>query len=497
MSELPLLSLTIFSPLIGVVLSLFARDETKFGQGFLKVVSLLSTGITFLLAIALYCKFDFAHGNVFQFEEKYKWFSGYNIGFYVGIDGIALALIMLTSFLMIICMLCSFNSITYKLKQYFIFFLLLEILIIGAFSALDFVLFYVLFEAVLIPMFLIIGIWGSENRVYAAYKFFLYTLLGSLFLLIAVIYIYQKTGTANVLELYDSVSKFDLNTQRWLWIAFFMSFAIKIPMVPLHTWLPDAHVQAPTAGSVILAGVLLKMGGYGFIRFSLPMLPEASAYFSNFIFVLSAIAIIYASLVAFAQTNMKKLIAYSSVAHMGFVTFGIFAGNLQSVNGAVIQMISHGLISGGLFLSVGILSDRTHTKEMEEYGGAAKAMPLFATLLMVLTISSVALPGTSAFIGEFLILLGVFETNKLYAATAATGMVLGAIYMLWFYFKVMFGLPRNKENFAHLSEINFAEAVAVSSIIIFVVAIGIYPVWLMDMLRNAVATVVTGFQLYK
>lgn len=497
MSEFPLLSMTIFSPLIGAILCLFAKDETNFGRGFLKAVSLLSTIITLLLAITLYYKFDFADGKVFQFEEKYQWFSGYNIGFYVGIDGIALALIMLTSFLMLVSMVCSFNSITYKLKQYFIFFLVLESLIIGAFSALDFVLFYVLFEAVLIPMFLIIGIWGSENRIYAAYKFFLYTLLGSLFLLVGVIYIYQKTGTANVLELYEIVSKFDLDVQRWLWIAFFMSFAIKIPMIPVHTWLPDAHVQAPTAGSIILAGVLLKMGGYGFIRFSVPMLPEASAYFANFVFVLSVIAIIYASLTALVQSNMKKLIAYSSIAHMGFVTAGIFAGNLNSMNGAVIQMISHGLISGGLFLAVGILSDRTHTKEIDQYGGTAKAMPIFATLLMILTISSVALPGTSAFIGEFLILLGVFQDNKLYAALAATGMVLGAAYMLWFYFKVMFGAPRNKENFGHLTEINFAEALAISAIIIVVVVIGIYPIFLMDMLKNGIAAAVTSFQLYK
>ncbi len=493
MTSFPILSLTLFTPLIGALLIfIFFNDRTKQHSHYLKIFTLFITLITFVLSLILLLKFDINSDLRFQLEEKYHWFEKYNFAFHIGIDSLSLSLILLTSFLMILCVIASWRSIQYRLKDYFIVFLLLEFLIIGAFSSLDFLLFYVLFEAVLIPMFFIIGVWGGENRIYAAYKFFLYTLFGSVFLLIAVVYIYQYAGTGNIIDITEKISKSDLTVQRWLWLAFFLSFAIKTPMWPFHTWLPDAHVQAPTAGSVILAGILLKMGGYGFLRFSLPMLPEASIYFAEGIYVLSVVAIIYTSLIAFVQENMKKLIAYSSVAHMGYATLGIFSFNYEGVTGAIIQMISHGLISAGLFLAVGIISDRTATKEISKYGGVAKSMPVFAVLLMLFTISSVAVPGTSAFVGEFLTLLAMYKVNKFYSILATSGMVLGAMYMLWLYARVMFGKVKN-ETIANLKDLNMLETVSLVPLIIFVIAIGFYPIIITDMLSKVVKIIIGVF----
>jgi NADH-quinone oxidoreductase subunit M len=493
MNSCSLLSASMFSPLVGVLLLLFfGRDQTEAQKKHLKIISLFSSLVTFILSLLLYFKFNLNNGTKFQLEEKYHWFEKYNISFHIGIDSISLSLILLTSLLMVLCILCSWRSIHYKLKEYFIFLLLLEFLIIGVFSALDFVLFYMLFEAVLIPIFFIIGIWGGEKRVYATYKFFLYNLLGSIFLLIAMIYIYQKTGTANIIDVTEIMSQADFKIQRWLWIAFFLSFAIKIPMWPFHTWLPDAHAQAPTAGSVMLAGILLKMGGYGFLRFSLPMLPEASIYFSHLVYVLSVIAIVYASLLAFVQDDMKKLIAYASIAHMGYVTLGIFSLNNQGVSGAMIQMISHGLIFAGLFLVVGILSDRMGTTKISKYGGVTKSMPLFATLFLILTISSIALPGTSAFIGEFLTLNAMYKVNKFYSIFATSGMILGAIYMLWLYARVMFGKVKNRK-VAVLKDINLIEAVTIVPLILLVVVIGIYPAVVLDIIAQTVKSIVGVF----
>ena len=435
MLSLPILSIIIFLPLVGVALLSLINSTTANGERNLKQTALWVVCLNFIVSIAMLINFDQSDPN-FQFTESYFWLNS-GISYHLGVDGISILLIILTTFLMPFCILASFESIKVSLKEYLIAFLILETLMIGVFCSLDLVLFYLFFEGGLIPMFLIIGIWGGERRVYATFKFFLFTLAGSVFMLLAIIAIYMETGTTNITYLLQ----FDLapSLQYIFWLAFFASFAVKIPMWPVHTWLPDAHVEAPTAGSVILAGVLLKMAGYGFIRFSLGIFPIASSYFAPFIFTLSIIAIIYASLVALVQTDMKKLIAYSSVAHMGFVTLGIFTFTLQGIEGAIIQMLSHGIISAALFLCVGVVYDRIHTREIDRYGGLVNRMPLYAFAFMIFIMGSIGLPGTSGFVGEFLVLLSIFSVNTYFAVFATSGVVLAAAYSLWLYRKVIFG----------------------------------------------------------
>jgi NADH-quinone oxidoreductase subunit M len=439
---------------------------------------------TFIFSLSIWIGFDYSTAQ-FQFVEKYIWVEGYNINYHLGVDGISIFFILLTTFLMPVCILTGWKAITVRVKEYMIAFLLLETLIIGVFCALDIMLFYLFFEAVLIPMFLIIGVWGGSDRIYASFKFFLYTLAGSVLLLVAILYIYNQTGTMEIPQLMQLVPQMQLSVQKWLWLALFASFAVKVPMWPVHTWLPDAHVQAPTAGSVILAGILLKLGGYGFLRLSLPLLPDASFYFADFMFALSVIAIIYTSLIALMQEDMKKLIAYSSVAHMGFVTLGIFTLNRQGIEGSLIIMISHGLVSAALFLCVGSLYERLHTKEISKYGGVVETMPKFAMLFMVFTMASIGLPGTSGFVGELLSLVGVFEVNKIVAALAATGVVLGAAYMLWLYARVVFGEITNKE-VAEMKDLSIIELSIYVPIVMLVILLGIYPTIVTDVMNVSV-----------
>ncbi len=470
-AQWPILSIIIFLPLIGVGAMSFLRDAEQSTALSARRTSLAVSTAVFLLTLLLWVGFD-THAEGFQFEEKISWFPGTNIFYHVGIDGISLSFILLTSFLVPICILASWHSITNNVKYYMVAFLILETLMLGTFAALNSVLFYVFFEAVLIPMFVIIGIWGGKNKIYAAFKFFLYTLLGSILMLIAIIVLSYQAGTTDIPELmnYD----FPVGLQKWLWLAFFASFAVKMPMWPVHTWLPDAHVEAPTAGSVILAGVLLKMGGYGFLRFSLPMLPDASVYFAPLVFGLSIIAVVYASLVALVQTDMKKLIAYSSVAHMGFVTAGLFSGNVQGINGAMVQMLSHGLISAALFLCVGVVYDRMHTREIAKYSGLVNRMPRYAFFFLFFTMASVGLPGTSGFVGEFLVLAGTFQASTIVGTLIASGMVLGATYALVLYRKVMYGQLLSA--LADIKELDRRESLIFVGIAMLVLWMGIYPI---------------------
>ena len=472
--QLPILSILIFLPIIGALLALFCVPSGRPNSNRnLFNWSLLVSFITFAVSIKLMLIFDKSAVD-FQFTEVFAFISSSSIKYRVGIDGISLLMILLTTFLTPICLLVSINSIKTRVKEYVICFLLLEGFVIGSFAATDLVLFYIFFEAMLIPMFLIIGIWGGKNRVYASFKFFLYTLFGSVLFLVAVIYIYNITGTSDIVILKSKLSLIDLNIQKWLWLAFFVSFAIKIPMFPFHTWLPDAHVQAPTAGSVILAGILIKLGAYGFLRFSLPFFPAASAFYTPAVFALSVIAIIYASIVALMQEDMKKMIAYSSVAHMGFITMGIFAMNMQGLQGAIVQMISHGLVSSALFLGVGVVYDRMHTREIVDYGGLASKMPKYAGFMMLFTMAAVGLPGTSGFVGEFLSIIGAFQANKIVAILAAFGVVLGATYMLWLYSRVIFGEVKNAK-VQNITDVNKIEFCILFSISLLVLLIGIYP----------------------
>ncbi|MBV8938350.1 MAG: NADH-quinone oxidoreductase subunit M [Alphaproteobacteria bacterium] len=463
-----MLTWLILLPLIGTVPLLFKGC----GDDAARWIALGTTLVTFAVSLILWISFDPASAD-FQFVEFVPWFADANISYHLGIDGISLFMLLLTTLLMPLCVLCSWESITTRVRAFMACFLVLEAMLIGVFSSLDLFLFYFFFEGMLIPMFLIIGVWGGQRRIYAAYKFFLYTLLGSVLLLVAVVYIYLQASTASIPDLMTQLD-LPLKAQKWLWLAFFASFAVKVPMWPLHTWLPDAHVQAPTAGSVILAGILLKMGAYGFLRLSLPLLPAASHYYVPLVFALSVVAVIYTSLVALMQDDMKKLIAYSSVAHMGLVTLGIFAFQQQAVEGAIIQMISHGLVSGALFLCVGVLYDRMHTREIARYGGVTNVMPRFALVFMLFTMASVGLPATSGFVGEFLVLLGTYQVNTLAAALAATGMVLGAAYMLWLYRRVMFGEAASGEVRA-LQDIGRREMLIFAPVIAAVLWLGIYP----------------------
>ena len=487
MLSLPILSIIIFLPLVGVALLSLINSTTVNGERNLKQTALWVVCLNFIVSIAMLINFDQSDPN-FQFTESYFWLNS-GISYHLGVDGISILLIILTTFLMPFCILASFESIKVSLKEYLIAFLILETLMIGVFCSLDLVLFYLFFEGGLIPMFLIIGIWGGERRVYATFKFFLFTLAGSVFMLLAIIAIYMETGTTNITYLLQ----FDLapSLQYIFWLAFFASFAVKIPMWPVHTWLPDAHVEAPTAGSVILAGVLLKMAGYGFIRFSLGIFPIASSYFAPFIFTLSIIAIIYASLVALVQTDMKKLIAYSSVAHMGFVTLGIFTFTLQGIEGAIIQMLSHGIISAALFLCVGIVYDRIHTREIDRYGGLVNRMPIYAFAFMIFIMGSIGLPGTSGFVGEFLVLLSIFSVNTYFAVFATSGVVLAAAYSLWLYRKVIFG-SLIKDDLQDILDLSYREIIILFPLAFLTIFFGFYPQPLIDIIEPSTIQLITN-----
>ncbi|MBK9585080.1 MAG: NADH-quinone oxidoreductase subunit M [Alphaproteobacteria bacterium] len=475
----PILSIMIVLPLICAAMITLIRGEKGDEAVIEKNVKHLALfGSLFVLAFALYMvsSFDKASAD-FQFVEKFVWFTAANLNYHVGVDGISVYFVLLSAVLTPVCILASWNSIETRIREYMIAFLVLESLMIGTFCALDTVLFYVFFEGVLIPMFLIIGIWGGPRRIYASFKFFLFTLLGSVLMLIALLALYVKTGSTDIPTLMHATT--DIEFQKWIWLAFFASFAVKMPMWPVHTWLPDAHVEAPTAGSVILAGVLLKIGGYGFLRFSLPMLPLASMYFAPLVLTLSVIAIIYASLVALVQEDMKKLIAYSSVAHMGFVTLGIFSFTQQGVDGAIFQMLSHGIISAALFLCVGVVYDRLHTRDIARYGGLVKNMPNYAVVFMIFMLGSVGLPGTSGFVGEFLALAGTFQASTTFAALAATGLVLGAAYMLLLYRKVIFG-PQVNQDAAELDDLSVIEKIILVPLALAVIYYGIFPTQVTD-----------------
>lgn len=485
-----ILSVITFLPLIGAALiMLLVRGDDSANQSRAKFTALWTTLITFGVCLYMW-KFYDSSSSAYQFVEHYKWLSSYNISYHLGVDGISIYFVILNCLLMPVCILASWH-IEKRVKEYMVLFLLLQTFVNGVFASLDLVMFYILFEGMLIPMYLIIGIWGGDRRVYAAFKFFLFTLLGSVLFLVGILYLYNQFGTSSIPELAEKAPTLSLAIQQWLWLAMFASFAVKVPMWPVHTWLPDAHVQAPTAGSIILAGILLKLGGYGFLRLSLPFLPEASHYFAPMVIVLSIIAIIYTSLVALVQEDMKKLIAYSSVAHMGFVTLGIFSFTKQGVEGAIFQMISHGLVSGALFMCVGVLYERMHTKEIAKYGGVTQKMPYFAFLFMIFTMASVGLPGTAGFVGEFLTLNGIFIANTVAAAFAATGVVLGAAYMLWLYRRVMFGEIVNHE-VQKLTDINPREAVCLIVLAVLVMVSGIYPEILLGGFRESVAGLLDG-----
>jgi NADH-quinone oxidoreductase subunit M len=465
-----ILSCIVFLPLVGAgfILALRGDDEATLNNA--RWAALGATLIVFLLSLYAYSKFD-TSSAAFQLVEEKSWF-GLGLVYKQGVDGLSMPFVILTAFLMPFCIAASWKSITYRVKDYMIAFLVLETLMLGVFTALDLVLFYLFFEGGLIPMFLIIGIWGGKRRVYASFKFFLYTLVGSLLMLLAIMAMYGVAGTTDITVLLKT--NFPASMQKWLFLAFFASLAVKLPMWPVHTWLPDAHVEAPTAGSVILAGIMLKMGGYGFIRFSLPMFPDASSYFAPLIFALSIIAIIYTSLVALVQEDMKKLIAYSSVAHMGFVTMGLFSMTEQGVQGAVFQMISHGLVSGALFLCVGVVYDRMHTREISAYGGLVSRMPLYAVALMIFTMANVGLPGTSGFIGEFLSLLGTFRVNSWVALFATTGVILSAAYALFLYRRIIFG-ALEKPNLQNIVDLSGREIAILAPLIVLTLFYGLHP----------------------
>ena len=486
----PILSTLLLIPIFGSIIILLINSNDDIGRRNIKTVALYASIVNFIVSLLLWINFDKITSS-FQYVEQYYWLSE-NITYHVGVDGISIFLIILTTFLMPFCILTSWDSVKEKVKEYMIAFLILETLMIGVFCALDLVVFYLFFEACLIPMFLIIGVWGGPRRVYATFKFFLYTLSGSVLMLIAIIYIYIITGTTNIVELNGYL--FDYSIQTWLWLAFFISFAVKMPMFPVHTWLPDAHVEAPTAGSVILAGVLLKMGGYGLLRFSIPLFPVGSFVFMDFVFVLSIIAIIYTSFIAIAQEDIKKLIAYSSVAHMGFVTMGIFTFTEQGIQGGIFQMLSHGLISSALFLSVGVVYDRLHTREISVYGGVVKKMPVFAALFLVFTMANVGLPGTSGFVGEFLSLIGAFRINIYVAILATTGVILSAAYALWLYKRVVFGVITNKA-IEELKDINAREYVILFPLAFLIILFGVYPNLIIELTSASTSNLIENYNV--
>jgi len=475
MFGLGLLSGLLILPLVGAAFILMVRGSEEAVRSNARSAALVTTLATLVLSLVAWGRFDTASA-AFQLTEDHAWLTE-AIRFRLGVDGFSMPFVLLTTFLMPFCILASWTSIEKRVKEYMVAFLVLETTMIGVFVAQDLVLFYLFFEAGLIPMFLIIGIWGGKRRIYASFKFFLYTLLGSVLMLIAIMAMYWDAGTTDIAALLKH--PFAPAMQTWLWLAFFASFAVKMPMWPVHTWLPDAHVEAPTAGSVILAGILLKMGGYGFIRFSIPMFPEASADFAPLVFALSVIAIIYTSLVALMQEDIKKLIAYSSVAHMGFVTMGIFTMTTQGIQGAMFQMVSHGLVSGALFLCVGVIYDRMHTREIAAYGGLVQRMPRYAVVFMVFTMANVGLPGTSGFIGEFLSLAGAFKANPWVAVLATSGVIFSAAYALWLYRRVVFGVIE-KDNLKTITDLNTREMVVLVPLLVLVIWYGLQPGAILD-----------------
>ena len=489
MASWPILSVVTFLPLVGALLLAVLRGEETSVARNARWIALWTTLVTFAVSLILVWRFDAASAE-FQFVEKTAWLGGF-AAYHMGVDGISLPFVILTTALMPFCIVASWGSIEVRVKEYMIAFLALETLMVGTFSALDLVLFYLFFEGGLIPMFLIIGVWGGPRRVYASFKFFLYTLLGSVLMLLAIMAMYWKAGTTDIPTLMQF--SFPRELQTWAWLAFFASFAVKMPMWPVHTWLPDAHVEAPTAGSVILAAILLKMGGYGFLRFSLPMFPLASADFAPFVFALSVVAIIYTSLVAMMQEDVKKLIAYSSVAHMGYVTMGIFAATAQGVGGGIFQMVSHGIVSGALFLCVGVVYDRMHTREIAAYGGLVERMPLYAAIFMIFTMANVGLPGTSGFVGEFLTLLGTFRVNIPVATLATFGVILSAAYALWLYRKMVFG-RLEKPALAQISDISWREGVVFAPLVFLTLLFGFYPRPVLDMSSASVNALVATYQ---
>jgi NADH-quinone oxidoreductase subunit M len=484
-----ILSCIVFLPLVGATFILALRGEDEATLNNARYAALATTVIVFVLSLVAYGRFDTASA-AFQLVEQKSWF-GSGLVYKMGVDGMSMPFLILTAFLMPFCIAASWTSITYRVKDYMIAFLVLETLMLGVFSALDLVLFYLFFEGGLIPMFLIIGVWGGKRRVYASFKFFLYTLVGSLLMLLAIMAMYGVAGTTDITVLLKTA--FPASTQKWLFLAFFASLAVKLPMWPVHTWLPDAHVEAPTAGSVILAGILLKMGGYGFIRFSLPMFPDASAYFAPLVFALSVIAIIYTSLVALVQEDMKKLIAYSSVAHMGFVTIGLFSMTEQGVQGAIFQMISHGLVSGALFLCVGVVYDRMHTREIAAYGGLVARMPLYAVAFMIFTLANVGLPGTSGFVGEFLSLLGGFRVNSWVGLLATTGVILSAAYALYLYRRVIFGVL-DKPGLRTILDLSVRERAILAPLAVLTIYFGLHPGPVLD---SSAASVTAFIKTYE
>ena len=491
MTDWPILSLVIFLPTVGALFVFLVRGDERIVARNARMTALWTSLITFVLSLGIWIDFDTSTA-AFQFVERADWIPILGASYHLGVDGISMLFVILSTFLTPLCVLASWEAIQTRVKEYMIAFLLLETFMVGMFCALDFVLFYIFFEGVLIPMFLIIGVWGGANRVYAAFKFFLYTLTGSVLMLVAIMVIYFDAETTDIVEIVKI--GFDPDVQIWLWLAFFASFAVKVPMWPVHTWLPDAHVEAPTAGSVILAGVLLKMGAYGFLRFSLPMLPVASDFFAPLIFTLSVIAIVYTSLVALAQEDMKKLIAYSSVAHMGFVTIGIFTVRTQGVEGAIVQMLSHGVISAALFLCVGVVYDRLHSREIARYGGLVHRMPVYAAVFMVFMLGSVGLPGTSGFVGEFLVLVGAFQVNTWLALLAATGIVLGAAYMLYLYRRVIFG-ALTKEDLKTMTDLSRREIAVFAPLVAATLWMGIWPEPFLDVVHASVANLIENYEV--